>query len=253
MLERYILNPLKELAERQVHDDWRDIGEGLVGAMGIAVDFATPFLRRIRSRWGVDDATARKRFPGDELVAKPSWCWTHGVEIDAAPEAVWPWIAQMGQNKGGFYSYQWLENLTGCDIENAEAIHPEWTRVRVGDELRMHPGERFGVMPIVSLAEGRWFLAHASFEPAEEGNGVSWLFCIEPLPEKRSRLISRFRSRYPNTLKDRLQFGYLAEAIGFVMDRRMLLGVKRRVERATTAMRSVARAAPRCGAAAHPQ
>lgn len=74
---------------------------------------------------------------------------THGVEIDAPAAAVWPWIAQIGADKGGFYSYQWLENLAGCDVRNAERVHPEW-EVKVGDGLRLHP--EMPAIPVVDVA-----------------------------------------------------------------------------------------------------
>ena len=59
---------------------------------------------------------------GDELVPEPKWSYTLGIAIDASPEDVWPWIAQIGQRRGGFYSYQTLENLAGCRITNTAEI-----------------------------------------------------------------------------------------------------------------------------------
>ncbi len=102
------------------------------------VSLLTPFLRRTRNHWGVSPAEAEAPRPGDELVPAPVWAWTHGVQIDATPEQVWRWTAQVGADRAGFYSYQWLENLVGCELRNADAVHPEW-ELKVGDALLLHP------------------------------------------------------------------------------------------------------------------
>jgi len=51
---------------------------------------------------------------------------------DAPPEAVWPRLAQIGEGRGGFYSYDWLERMAGAKIHNADVIHPEWQELGVG-------------------------------------------------------------------------------------------------------------------------
>lgn len=215
-------------------DGWRDVVEGLGGTAVMAFDLATPFLRPARSHWGLDRATAEREFPGDERVPSPRWSWTHGVEIDVPAEDVWPWVAQVGVDRGGFYSYQWLENLVQCGLENAERIHPEW-QLGVGDSLVLHP--KVPALKVVDVEPGRWFLAYGA--PDEEARAAggpwvagSWLFFVEPIGEGRSRFISRFRSTSSDDLATRLAYGpTLTEPIGFAMDRRMLLGVKKRAER----------------------
>ena len=54
-------------------------------------------------------------------------------------EAVWPWLAQLGQERGGFDSYEWLENLAECEMRNADRIHPEWQHREVGEIVHLHP------------------------------------------------------------------------------------------------------------------
>src|SRR5229473_2723664 len=110
----------------------RDIFAGVGGAAVMTAAMLTPFLRKARSHWGIDAATAARVFPGDEIIATPRWSWTHGIDIATSAANVWPWVAQVGANRGGFYSYQWLENVAGCDLHNAGAIHPEW-EVKEGD------------------------------------------------------------------------------------------------------------------------
>lgn len=204
----------------------------------------TPFLRGQRSRWGADDATASARFPGDDLVPHPRWAWAHAVDVDAPAAAVWPWVAQIGADRGGFYSYELLENLVGCHVRNAQEIRPEWA-VREGDGLRLHP--RVPALPVVSVTPGESFLVHAPADAGAVARGepwvaVTWLFLVEPLGRRRSRFVSRYRCATSDDLATRLQFGpTLVEPISFAMDRRMLLGVKRRAERPPAATNGPAR------------
>lgn len=215
-------------------DDLRDVAAGASGAAIMVAAMLTPFLRRARSHWGLDEATAERRYPGDELVPEPRWSWTHGIEIDAPAGEVWPWVAQIGADRAGFYSYQWLENIAGCALRNAEAVHPPWA-VRQGDALRLHPEM---ALEVVSLREGEHFVAHAPADPAARAAGkgwaeVSWLFFVEPLGPERCRFISRYRIDCSDDIATRIKLGpTFVEPIGFAMDRRMLMGVKERAERA---------------------
>ena len=82
--------------------------------------------------WGATADEATAELPGDDLVEVGAPRTTRAVGIDAPPEAVWPWLVQIGEDRGGFYSYDWLERLAGTRIHNADAIHPEWQDVHVG-------------------------------------------------------------------------------------------------------------------------
>lgn len=218
-------------------DGIKDVAEGMVGAAGMALAFLTPMLRGVRSHWGVSKELAMRPHPGDAWVPNPRWSWTHGIEIEASADRVWPWVAQIGQDRAGFYSYQWLENLVGCDIRNAEEIHPDWQGLRVGDGLKLH--RDLPAAPIVELAEGRHFVV-AGTTDLETGESrterpprfvaLSWLFLVEALAPERARFISRFRTDYSDDLATRLQHGPTTESVGFVMDRKMLLGIKARAE-----------------------
>ncbi len=215
---------------RQPRDDWRDIAEGLGGAAVMVGAALTPFRRAVRNRWGVDGAIADDVRSGDEWVTDPRWSWTHGVEIEAAAEHVWPWVAQIGADRAGFYSYQWLENLVGCRLRNAETIHPAWA-VREGGSLILHP--QVPPLRIVSVVPGRSFVAYAGPDeaagPTARWTAASWLFSVEPLGPHRCRVISRYRAATSDDIPTRLRFGpAIIEPIGFAMDRRMLLGVRRR-------------------------
>jgi hypothetical protein len=214
----------------------RDILEGTAGTLIMVAAFLSPFLRRARSHWGVDEKTAARAYPGDDLVATPGWSFTHGVEIAAPVASVWPWVAQIGADRAGFYSYQWLENLVGCEVKNAATVHPEW-QARVGQALVLHPDPKAPRLDIVAVEPSHHVLAHAAPDQRARELGkawatVSWLFFLERLGEHRCRFISRYRADCSNDLVTRLSFGpTLLEPVAFAMDRRMVLGVKERAER----------------------
>lgn len=233
LMETAQLHNLKRRAEGRARDGWRDVVEGAAGAAVMLAAMFTPFLRSGQRHWGVDEAVAGRTYPGDERIPSPRSFWTHGIEIDAPVEAVWPWIAQIGADRGGFYSYQWLENMVGCGVQNAERIHPEW-EVTVGGGLRLHPD--MPPLEVVEVERGRYWLAFGAADPAARAANTgwaeaSWLFFLEPLGPDRCRFISRYRTATSDDLATKLAYGAAIEPIGFAMDRRMLLGVKARVER----------------------
>lgn len=138
----------------------------------------------------------------------------HAIEIDAPPEDVWPWLAQIGQDRGGFYSYEWLENLAGCEMRNADEVHPEWQYREVGETVYLHPD--------IGLPVKR-------FQPGDAIELEGWgSFELEPLPGGRTRLVARGRPpRGAQWLFDAL----LVQIPHFVMERKMLIGIKERAER----------------------
>jgi hypothetical protein len=213
----------------------RDVGAGIAGLTIMALAAATPYLRGRRQRWGVTEEVATRAYPGDRVVALPTWMWTHGVEVDAPVSAVWPWVAQIGADRGGFYSYAWLENIAGCNVRNAEAVNPEWA-VKAGQGLLLHPD--MPPLEVSLVVPGCWFLARTKLDLAAKDRGrgwveASWLFHVEPLGARRCRVISRYRCATAPDLRTRLAFGpTLLEPVSFAMDRKMLLGIKRRAERA---------------------
>lgn len=220
-----------------LHTAPRQILEGTVGAAGMVLAFFTPFLRASRDHWGLSPELAARSLPGDALAGPEAYCWTHGLEIDAPASAVWPWVVQLGQDKGGFYSYEFLENLAGCSLHNADEVHPEWQQLRAGDGLRLHPS--VPPLPVVEVVPGRYFVAGGSIDPGTGAEGapgadevrLSWLLLVEPVDALRCRFISRFRLQAPSS--ERLALSpSLLEPVGFVMDRRMLLGVRERAQRA---------------------
>jgi phytoene desaturase len=217
-------------------------GEGLAGALRMIAAFATPFLHDERSHWGLSAEEAAGAWVGDDAVPEPRWSWTHAVEVAAPASAAWPWVVQLGQGRGGFYSYEALENLIGCAVDNADHVLPDAQHLALGDPFRLHPDQP--PLRVTALAPGRSFVvsARGSADGAEvppgaplppDGFAVSWAFVVEPRGDDRCRVVSRFRIRYPPGWASALALGpALLEPVGFVMDRKMLLGIRERVEAA---------------------
>lgn len=209
-----------------------DTAEGMLRTAGVLL---TPMWRSKREIWGATHDEIRRQLPGDDLLPDASWTSTHAVSINAPPEAVWPWIAQIGQGRGGFYSYQTLENIFGCKMLNADTILPEFQNPQVGDEIRMHPSDAMPVFKVARVEQPHMFLLSST--PAydmrmESAVGVTWLFHLDPEPLGGSRLISRWRAYYePESLRSRLSFGaLLSEPLDFVMETKMLHGIQKRAE-----------------------
>ena len=100
-------------------------------------------------RWGATDQECDEALPGDDLILPADLAATRAVTVRASIVQVWPWIAQLGQGRGGFYSYDFLENLVGCDIQSADRVVPEWQDIEVGGEVNgnsrtTRPGCWFG-------------------------------------------------------------------------------------------------------------
>lgn len=209
----------------------RTFFEALEGAILMGLHLVGyPFLKDWRRSWGLTSKELAKTFPGDERIPNPQWGATHAITIEAPPARVWPWIVQIGQDRAGFYSYQGLENLVGCDVHNVEKIVPAWQQREVGDELKLHvqaPG-----IPVIAVQPRRCLITGGvtrdSRKP-EKCMASLWGFYLEELPGRRTRLYSHYRNGYR-----RLSFGeflamgpYLIEPISFVMDRKMLINIKR--------------------------
>jgi hypothetical protein len=203
----------------------------------------TPFLRPRRARWGATDPEVMKKLPGDELMPHPKWGFTHAVTIKTPVAEVWPWIVQIGQGRGGFYSYEFLENLVGCDIHNADRIIPDFQNLKVGDAIKLAakvPGLPVAVVElnhalVLHVKADTLITSGAKFgEPKTQRYfSTNWLWVLEKIDERTTRLISRFLMDYSPGLGNRLTYGTCSvEPISFVMSRKMLLGIKQRAEAA---------------------
>jgi hypothetical protein len=177
------------------------------------------FARRPIMAWGARPDEASGRLPGDEMLEDADGVATRAIDIDAPPDAVWPWLAQMGpEPRGGAYTYDWIENLLGLEMRSADRVLPEFQDPRPGD----------------TIAYGRNRMRLERVDPehvlawrSEDGNWV-WTFVLEPR-NGSTRLVSRNRYRLP-TLGARI--GMLPmEPASLVMERKLLRGIKERAER----------------------
>lgn len=207
----------------------RKLIESTSGASQIAIHILLyPFLRGWRRRWGSTEEERALGLPGDELVPEPQWTYNHAISIDAPRSAVWPWLVQIGHSRGGFYTYEGLENMVGCQINNVLEIRPELQQLRVGDTIITHGRSGFGP-PVTRIEPERSLVLGGP--PNENGSRSTWAFHLLDGPDGSTRLLERGRSRAGKGLADKLGFGpYVLDPIGFVMSKKMLRTIKRLAE-----------------------
>jgi hypothetical protein len=200
---------------------WMKVFLVLMGLAALAVA-AIILLTPSMDRWGATDAELKATFPGDELVPEPLSFVNHAVTINATPEQIYPWLVQMGADKGGLYSYTALETLIACPQTNADRIHPEWQNLQVGDLVRLCPKDPGPPPYIVAqiVPNQAIVMGHK-----ENGKWVGlWQFVILPQADGSSRLILRTRTMAVGGFWDVIHPGV------FIMERGLLLGVKERAE-----------------------
>jgi hypothetical protein len=193
---------------------------------------ATPVIGRRRLRWGTVGTETTDSLPGDELVPKPKWSYTLGITVGASPEDIWPWIAQLGQSRGGFYTSQTLENIAGCKITNTTEILADHQHPAVGEDIYLHPTAPPMRIEILDPPNALVLFGSPADIGDKESWGMStWQFAVNPCPDGGCRLLTRGRYDYTPDWKSRLAFGrFPIEAISFVMSRKMMLEIKRLAE-----------------------
>ncbi len=188
--------------------------------------------------WGATPVESGELLPGDELVGEPRYRTTRAVTVAAPVDRVWSWLVQLGQGRGGLYSYDWLENLVGLHMHSAERIIPELQDLAVGDLVRMVPE---GTEPSLSFAVTRLEPPHllvlgpgGTREQAFDAGlpYAFWTFRLIPLAPRTTRLVVRFQSDFRPTAAGWLMNRYALAPVHFLMERKMLLGIKKRAERA---------------------
>ncbi len=206
------------------------------GAQAAALAFlvyvaAVVAVRPWHVRWGATDADLVVGLLGDDVLPDARYRMDHVVTVRAPADRVWPWLAQIGQDRAGFYSHVRLERMAGARITNAEEVHPEWQVRAVGERVRAvqpdYLGGRFG-------RELGWRVL--AFEPGRalvlEGWGA---FVVRPVDANTTRLHIRLRGEGTPSLRGTLlaPAGLLVfEPAHFIMERAMMLGIKARAERA---------------------
>jgi hypothetical protein len=187
--------------------------------------------------WGATEHEVAASMPGDEIVGRARYRSTHAVTIDTPPAGVWPWLVQMGQGRGGLYSYDRLENLLGLEIHSAREIDAELQALSVGDVIRLVPE---GTEPPLRFRVAR-LTAPSLLVLGPDGTRCEalakrlpfpcWTFQVSPVGAGSCRLVVRFQADFTPTPLGWLSYKYALTPVHFVMERKMMLGIKQRAER----------------------
>ncbi len=201
-----------------------------LGASAIALTAAyvhevEPRLRR----WGATDAELHKWLPVDDLLEPGTRTTTRAITVEAPIQEVWPWLIQIGQDRAGFYSYTWLENLVGAHMRNAGAVHPEWQDRFRGDSVWLASEARFDergrqVAAFVEVPRGLVLVSPADWERLERGERATgaWSFFLEPHGAGCTRFIIRSSGGAVGT--------HVFDALHFLMEQKMMRGLRDRAE-----------------------
>ncbi|NYJ08759.1 hypothetical protein [Petropleomorpha daqingensis] len=202
---------------------WTEIAVG--AAQVLAALLTAPLLRRRYNRWGALPHEVGAALPGDELVPAPRLGYTRAITVDAPVEAVWPWLVQIGQGRGGLYSFDALENLFGFDLHSADTIRPDLQEPAVGERIRLAATEGAPAYEVERI-DPPTTLVLLGGEPA--GPRITWQWQLRSVGGgRRTRLLVRQRLDHPPS---QTVLWRLVEPVAFVMEQRMLRGLARRAE-----------------------
>lgn len=220
------------------------LGSTVVGGALAGCAYAR-LLKPRHDRWGASDAEVAVDLSSDSLVPQPSAQNTRAITIEAPPHEVWPWLVQIGADRGGFYSYDFLENLFGLRIHSADHIVEEWQRLKVGDVVYATRSRTGGwyvadVRPerLLALQTADLRRRRPALRTDPGGWEFGWSFVLVDRGDGSTRLLVRERVAVGNPLMRLLMTP--VGPVSFLMTRRMMLGIKERAERAHRAPAPVA-------------
>jgi hypothetical protein len=196
-------------------------------AIGSAAAAGGLLVRRRQLASGATAEESHGQLAGDEMIETSDLTATRAITIRATADNVWAWVAQLGQGRGGFYSYDFLENLVGCDIHSARRIVEEWQDVAVGDAVKLHPKVP---LEVAALDPGRSLVLRGGVPMGRTPPpyDFTWAFVLREQTEGTTRLL--VRERYGYTRGWASLVVEPASAISFVMTRKMLRGIRDRAE-----------------------
>lgn len=204
----------------------RSVAMRLLALMALPALLVAVYLLAIRPsqlHWGATSEETARSMPGDDIVSSASFCATRAVTIHSRPEEIWPWLAQMGYGRAGFYGYDLIENVgSRTGIRSARSILPELQHPKTGDVL---PISAVASLVVDSIQPGRYLIWRGDTTPSDG----SFVWALYPVDESHTRLISRIRLRYHWTDR-RLLLDLFTEFADHVAVPKILLGIKGRVE-----------------------
>ncbi len=176
------------------------------------------FIRPQNNNWGATSAEINREMPEDTLISANAVVSTRAINIHATKENVWTWVAQTGQNRGGFNSYYWLENLFGAKMDNNDIPNPQWQNPQRGDTVYYGKNQPFTLVSLV--------------KPNEYYSLGGWAFHLQPIDSSNTRLIVRYPSMEIKQSTFSTTYYYaLFEPLHFIMESGMMMGIKQRAER----------------------
>jgi hypothetical protein len=239
----WLLEEVPEMGSRDAK-----IGLILDTLSAVPIWAVTPLARPWHMRWGATEAEVREVMPGDDIVHRAQFNATRAITIEAPPEQVWPWIAQLGYGRGGFYTYDLVDN---AGERSADRIIDEYQHLEVGDLIPMfHESHGLAIAyKVDSLQVNEWMVwVHRPHE--NQPSDSTWSWRLTRLPADRTRLVTRMKQDYRWQTPRLAMFNLVLMEFGdFAMERRMLKGIKARAERVRRdAVGSISVATPGRGA-----
>ena len=202
---------------QQVVAECRDV------AHDVPLFLLAPTFRERHLRWGSTSEEVRASLPGDGILPDAQFVATRAVTVDAPPDAVWPWLVQVGSRRAGWYSNDLLDNL---GRQSATTIVPAFQHLEVGQWIPMSPfgspSERTA-FKVDSFRAMEWLLWTKP--------DSTWAWRLTPQEGGGTRLVNRIHAVYDWGRPLSALLGVLLMEFGdFAMMRRMLLGIKARAE-----------------------
>jgi hypothetical protein len=187
-------------------------------------------LRPWHMRWGCTNEDLQRAMPADGIVPHPDLVTHRGISIAAPPSEVWPWLVQLGEGRGGFYSYDWIDHLLGFDINSADRILPEFQAPLTVGGIIPRGMYIWAVKPGEHLVVGT--------PPGMKGFQSTWALGLYPTQEGGTRLVSRLRMHYDDWRFSHLAIAAVLDPGQFIMEQKMLRNLKGLVEKGAPGPRS---------------
>ncbi len=199
----------------------------VVAALAFAAGLSLPLVRTAMLTFGSTEEELDATLPGDDILGPARLVATRTVGIAAPADAVWPWLAQLGQGRGGFYSYDELENLLGLDIHSADRVVPELQDLRPGDAVHLAPQV---ALEVVTADPGRALVLRGAVSPgsATPPYDFTWAFVLRRARDGGTRLVVRERYRYTRAWAPLLVEP--VSVLSWLMTQKMLRGIRDRAE-----------------------